>query len=87
MISHTTAAFRKTYREMPENIRNRAQAAYRLFNENPNHPSLRFKQVHSVRQIYSVRVTLGYRALAVREGDGIVWFWIGSHGDYEKLIS
>ena len=68
-------------------IRRRAQEAYRLFKENPNHPSLMFKRVHTAGQIFSVRVTLGYRALGIREGNDMVWFWIGNHGDYERMIS
>jgi hypothetical protein len=27
-----------------------------------------------------------YRALAVEIPDGLLWFWIGSHADYEKII-
>jgi hypothetical protein len=36
--------------------------------------------------VYSVRVGLGWRALGVREGDVMVWFWIGSHADYDRLL-
>ncbi len=36
--------------------------------------------------IYSVRVSLGWRALGLREGDAIFWFWIGSHADYARLL-
>jgi len=35
--------------------------------------------------VYSARISLGYRALAVRDGDMWVWFWIGNHGDYDSL--
>jgi hypothetical protein len=45
------------------------------------------KQVHATRPIFSVRVGLGYRALGVREGDEMIWFWIGSHADYDQLLS
>jgi len=48
---------------------------------------LQFKQVHPSQPIYSARVGLGYRALGVRKGDLIVWFWIGSHSDYDRLVS
>jgi len=37
--------------------------------------------------MYSVRVGKGWRALGLVEGDTISWFWIGSHADYEKLLS
>ena len=61
--------------------------AYRMFSEDPSHPGLNFKQVHTSRPIFSARVSLGYRALAVRDGDTLIWFWIGSHADYDKLLS
>ena len=63
------------------------QEAYRVLSEDPSHPSLNFKQVHSSRPIFSARVSLGYRALAIREGDALIWFWIGSHNDYSNLLS
>jgi hypothetical protein len=67
-------------------VQRQARAAYKLFAADPNHPSLRFKQVHATRPIYSARVGLGYRALGVREGEDVVWFWIGSHAEYDRLI-
>lgn len=86
MTSKTTDRFRKAYAQLPEHVRRRAREAYRLFRDNPEHPSLRFKQVHATRPIYSARVGLGYRALAIRNGDVVVWFWIGTHADYDQLI-
>lgn len=86
MNSHTTEAFRGVLSQLPEHIQRQAREAYAIFRDNPNHPSLWFKQVHPTRPIYSARVSLGYRALGIREGDDIVWFWIGSHADYERLI-
>ena len=87
MNSRTTERFRTAYWQLPASIRLRAQQAYRLFAQDPSHPSLRFKQVHAARPIFSVRVGLAYRALGVRDGDDMVWFWIGSHGDYDQLLS
>ena len=63
-----------------------ARLAYELFRQDPYHPSLRFKQVHASRPIFSARVGLAYRALAVREGHEVIWFWIGSHADYDDLL-
>jgi hypothetical protein len=68
-------------------VRSQARLAYHLFRRDPYHPGLRFKQIHSKRPIFSARVGLGYRALAVRDGDAVVWFWIGSHADYDKLVA
>lgn len=52
----------------------------------PNHPSLRFKKVHATEPIYAARVGLGYRALVGLDGDVAVWFWIGTHADYDQLL-
>jgi hypothetical protein len=68
-------------------VREQARKAYRRFRENPQHKSLRFKQVHPTLPIYSARVGRKHRAVGVVEGDTIVWFWIGSHADYDKLLS
>jgi hypothetical protein len=54
--------------------------------QDPSHPSLRFKQVHASRAISAVRIGLAYRALAVRDGEDLIWFWIGSHADYDQLL-
>jgi hypothetical protein len=86
MNSHTTERFRALYQALPEAIRRQAREAYRLFRQNPAHPSLRFRQVHPTRPIYSARITIHYRALGMREADTIIWFWIGSHDEYERLL-
>ena len=87
MTSKTTERFRKAFAGLPPHVQERAREAYRKFREDPHHPSLRFKQVHAARPIYSARVGLGYRALAVRDGDFLLWFWIGTHADYDTLLS
>lgn len=86
MISRITERFRKAFAELPADVQEQARQAYRLFIENPHHPGLHFKSIHPTRPIYSVRVGLNYRAVGVREGDEIIWFWIGSHAEYDKLI-
>lgn len=60
-----------------------ADRNYQILKANPNHPSPHFKQVGRFR---SVRVGLHYRALGVQASDEIVWFWIGSHAEYNKLV-
>ena len=87
MRSRTTGAFRKARESLPASVRTQAQRAYEVFRSDPNHPSLRFKPVHPSRPIYSVRIGIHYRALGVLDGNDIVWFWIGSHDEYERLIS
>lgn len=87
MKSHTTRQFRELFSALPIRVQAQANESYRLFRENPSHPGLRFKQVHDSPPTYSVRVGIGYRAVGVLDADAIVWFWIGSHADYDKLIA
>ncbi len=87
MTSRTTRRFRELIAAMPRHVRQQAREAYRLFRENPRHPGLHFKRVHDDPMIYSARVGIGFRAVGVREGDTIVWFWIGSHADYDRLLA
>ena len=60
-----------------------ADKNYALLRADPSHPSLRFREIEG---LWSVRVGAHYRALAYRENGDFVWFWIGSHADYDKLM-
>jgi mRNA-degrading endonuclease RelE of RelBE toxin-antitoxin system len=86
MNSKTTRHFRQMLAKLPSDVRRQAREAYRLFRQNPNHPSLRFKKVHNSEPIYSARINIDYRAVGVLDGNEIVWFWIGPHGEYDKLL-
>jgi hypothetical protein len=85
--SHAGEKFWKAFENLPAQIQRRAREAYRLWQENPFHPSLQFKQVHSNKPIFSVRVGIGWRAVGVKQDEMMIWFWIGSHAEYDKLIS
>lgn len=87
MISHTTESFRKLYDQLPPQIQVSAKKVFEKWQINPMHPSLRFKQVHPSKPIYSVRINRGWRAIGIKEDETLIWFWIGSHTDYEKSIS
>lgn len=87
MKSRTTAQFRKAFAGLPKQVQEQTREAYRKFKQNPRHPSLRFKKVHSVLPIYSARITKNYRAIGQLEGDTIIWFWVGSHAEYDRLLS
>ena len=87
MNSHANERFWEAFRGLPAQVQRRARRAYRIFRVDPFHPSLQFKQVHPRRPIFSVRVGLGYRALGIREDEDIVWFWVGTHGEYDRLLS
>lgn len=86
MKSRTTAQFRKALAGLPDEIRQQARVAYRQFQENPRHPSLRFKKVHPTLPIYSARINKSYRAVGQLQDDTIVWFWVGSHTEYDQIL-
>ena len=87
MKSRAPPRFWAALRDLPSDVQQTARKAYRLFRENPQHPSLQFKKVHSREQIYSVRISLGYRAVGLLENNEVTWFWIGSHAAYDRLVS
>ncbi len=86
MKSQTTARFRSLLATASAQRQAKVRAAYRLWQANPEHPSIRFKKVHPEQPIYSARVDLNWRAVGVLDGDTLVWFWIGPHDQYNALL-
>ncbi|MGE5709510.1 MAG: hypothetical protein ACM34B_04895 [Nitrospira sp.] len=71
------------YNALPVPIREQADKAFALLKKNPQHPSLHLKKVG---RFWSARVGLHYRVVGVEVPDGVLWFWIGTHAEYDKLI-
>jgi hypothetical protein len=84
--SKRSPQFRALYDQLPAKVRKAADASYELWKENPWHPSLHFKQIQSQHDVYSVRIGQGHRALGVRHGETMIWFWIGGHDEYVRVI-
>jgi hypothetical protein len=80
---YTTPEFWQFYRQLPKEIQNLAQKNYQLLKTDSRHPSLHFKFIDG---LWSVRIGKQYRALGFRKSEGVVWFWIGSHGDYDAIL-
>jgi hypothetical protein len=76
-------AFWKALRALPPQIRTLAEKNFELLKSDPRHPSLRFKRVGPY---WSARVGIDHRAVAVAAGDDMIWFWIGNHAEYDRLI-
>ncbi len=83
MKHYASPAFWSAYRRLPDNVRALADKNFALLKNDPRHPSLHFKQTG---RYYSARIGMRYRALAVETDDGLLWFWIGSHADYDALL-
>ena len=83
MRHRATQKFWKFYGQLPEEVRTLADANFALLKGDSRHPSLHFKKVG---RMWSARVGIHYRAAAVEDGPDIVWFWIGHHSEYDRLI-
>ena len=83
MTHRASGRFWEAYNRLPSDIQLQARKQFELLKQDPRHPSLQFKKVG---KIWSARVTLAIRALAVEDRDGFVWFWIGDHREYERLM-
>jgi len=83
MKHFASRAFWEAYDRLPKQVRDLADRNYALLKENPRHPSLQFKRAG---RFWSVRVGLRYRALATEADGDLIWFWIGSHADYDAMI-
>jgi hypothetical protein len=79
---HTAPEFWEAFERLPLEIQELARSNYEILKLNPRHPSLHFKKVGDQ---WSVRIGLGYRALGADVDDGVLWFWIGTHANYDKL--
>jgi hypothetical protein len=83
MRHFATPGFWFCYRQLPDGVRDLADKNFALLQHDPHDPSLRLKKVGN---LWSVRVGLRHRALARVRMEGIVWFWIGDHEEYERLL-
>jgi plasmid maintenance system killer protein len=84
--SRTTTQFRKMYADLPKQVQEQTRKVYLQFKQDPSYPSLRFKKIHPKLPIYSARINKNYRAVGQLEGDTAIWFWIGSHAEYDMLL-
>jgi mRNA-degrading endonuclease RelE of RelBE toxin-antitoxin system len=83
-VHRTTPQFWKRFDDLSEDIQKLARKNFDILKANSRHPSLHFKKVGDY---WSARVGLHYRALAVEDENDFIWVWIGSHAEYDKLVS
>jgi len=83
-VTHrATVDFWSCYDALPETVQTVADRAFEMLRSDPRHPSLHLKKVG---QLWSARAGIGHRALGLDIPEGILWFWIGSHAEYDRLI-
>ena len=84
MKHRTNPKFWQFYAQLPGEIQRLADENFELLKADPRHGSLHFKKVG---RMWSVRVGIHYRAAAVEDGSDIIWFWIGHHSEYDRIIA
>ena len=83
-MHRTTRRFWRCYEALPLEIQRLADQNFALLKRDPRHPSIRFKRIG---KLWSARVGIHHRALAVPDKSGFLWVWIGTHAEYDRLIS
>ena len=86
MKSCTTTQFREMFATLPKQVQEQTRKAYQQFKQDPSYPSLRFKKVNPKLPIYSARINRDYRAVGQLDKDTVIWFWVGSHAEYDMLL-
>ena len=84
MISKTHEDFWICYRALPAEIQKLARDKFNLWQKEPFNSALQFKEL--LKDVWSVRINQNYRALGRRKDNLIVWFWIGTHAEYDQLL-
>ena len=83
MRHFASPSFWSAYDQLPQFIQKLSDKNYDILKSDPKYPSLHFKKIGSY---WSVRIGLYYRTLGIEEDKDVIWFWIGSHAVYDKLI-
>ena len=86
MNHFTLPGFWQHYGKLPKHVQQLADKNYSLLKQDPTHPSLHLKKVGKRKQLWSIRVGEHYRALGLVKSEGVVWFWIGTHAEYDRLL-
>ena len=86
MKSKTTRKFWRLFDELAPETQEAAPRALGLWRDTPDLPSLQFKRVSRKEPVYSVRTGLSRQAPHMLRGDTVLWFWIGAHDDFDRLL-
>ncbi len=87
MKSVGTRRFWALFEALPVGVQQLAVKNYQLWCHDPHHPSLHFRRLQGSSDRFSVRVGDHYRAVGTLSGDTVTWVWIGTHGEYDRLVS
>jgi mRNA-degrading endonuclease RelE of RelBE toxin-antitoxin system len=83
MRHFASPSFWELYEKLPAAIQELADKNFELLKADPKHPSLHLKKAG---KYWSARVGIKYRTLGVEIDEGILWFWVGTHAEYDKML-
>lgn len=86
MKSKITESFRQSYGRLPDDVRALVRKNYKLWRADPFHPGLQFKRIHNTEPVWSARVGIHYRVVGVKDDDTMIWYFLGTHREYERLV-
>lgn len=86
MNHRTLPRFWEDFKRLSKDVQALADKNFELLKSDSHHPSRHFKKVNTRKQLWSARIGTQYHALGVEKPDGILWFWIGVHAEYEKML-
>lgn len=87
MKSVATKRFWEAFAQLPPSIKVLAKKIYRRWQKDPYHPGLHFKILIPEKSVYSVRIGVHWRVVGVKEGNQMIWYWIGSREDYTNVVN
>ncbi len=83
MRHFTSPSFWELYEKLPSTVQELADKNFELLKTDPKHPSLHLKKAG---KYWSARVGMKYRVLGIELDEGLLWFWIGTHAEYDKIL-
>lgn len=86
MKSHAILRFWRLFHALPPEVQRLAVKTFRLWQRNPNHPSLCYRRLEDRENLVTVRIGDHYRALGLSEPGAAAWIWIGTHAEYDRLV-
>jgi hypothetical protein len=82
-MHRASPSFWEGYYALDVDVRKLADKSFEILKNDPQHRSLRLKKTG---RFWSARVGLHHRALALDIPGGLLWFWIGDHDAYDRIV-
>ncbi len=84
MKSSALPEFWDCLEKLPPPVQKITRKNFKLWQGSPTLKALEFKKIKG--DLWSVRAGSGFRALATFDDGRYLWFWIGTHDKYERLL-